>query len=109
PGCVGEDSRTTWPGAWTWAGGRNSSASTTPKSVAFAPTPSARQTIAAATSPGLRANVRSAYRRSFISQRHHRIDPRGAPGRGPRRRQTSDQYHAGAERVSRGIERVDEE
>src|SRR5213078_1704902 len=41
-------------------GGRNSNVSTTPKIVALAPIPSARQTTAAATSAGLRANVRRA-------------------------------------------------
>src|SRR5213075_789853 len=46
-------------------GGRNNSVSTTPKIVAFAPMPSARHTTAAATSAGLRAKVRSAYRRSW--------------------------------------------
>src|SRR2546421_9270584 len=53
----------------------------------------ARERTTASANLGLRASVRSAWRRSLISQRHHRIDPRSATGGEPRRRECRSEEH----------------
>src|SRR5436309_15183423 len=73
----------------TCTGGRNKSESTRPSIVTSVPIPRARERTTASARRGLRASVRSAWRRSFISQSHHRIDLR-RPARGHHRRSQSD-------------------
>src|SRR4030095_3630933 len=62
----------------------------------FAPMPSASVSTATAVNPGVFSNWRKANLRSFIAQRFHRIDARGAPGRD----QTGQQGYCGEEKHS---------
>src|SRR2546430_175526 len=66
-----------------YGNGRNKTAFTTLKIAVFAPMPSASVSTATAAKPGFFRSWRKANFRSFIPQRHHRIDLARAPGREP--------------------------
>src|SRR3972149_4441320 len=79
-----------------YGSGRSNTPLTTLKTAVFAPIPSASVSTATRVKPGCFPSERSAYRRSFMTERLHGIDPRRPPRWDPAREQghrQQDPYH----------------
>src|SRR5207244_5407181 len=86
---------------------RSSTPSTTLNTAVLAPMPSASVTTAASVKPGLRASVRSAYRRSLMSQRDHGVHLRRSARREIARQQRDRDEQQGGEGKAPGVQGTD--
>src|SRR6059058_4302541 len=77
------------------------------KIAVLAPMPSASVSTATAVKPGFFSNWRKANLRSFITQRHHRIGPRGSSGWNEAGQQRHDQQQQRNHHERDGIHRTD--